>query len=131
MTHASLTYYPLRPIIIRKEQHYVHMIFIETPIFTEDVKQLLPDKEYGEFQQHLADNPKKGDVIQGTGGLRKIRWSAQGKGKRGGIRVIYYHLEADAQIRLILIYKKGIQDNLTTKQTKLLKQINEGWQRNG
>lgn len=68
-----------------------------------------------------------GDVIQDTGGLRKIRWSANGKGKRGGVRVIYYHLTADAQIRLLLIYKKGIQDNLTEKQKKILRKLNEGW----
>jgi len=65
------------------------------------------------YQRYLADNPRVGDVIQDTGGLRKIRWSANGKGKRGGVRVIYYHLTADAQIRLLLIYKKVIQDNLT------------------
>ena len=66
-----------------------------------------------------------GDVIQDTGGLRKIRWSANGKGKRGGVRVIYYHLTADAQIRLLLIYKKGIQDNLTEKQKKISDKNND------
>lgn len=61
------------------------------------------------------------------GGLRKVRWSAQGKGKRGGVRVIYYHITADSQIRLILIYKKGIQDDLTADQKKMLRQLNERW----
>lgn len=103
------------------------MIFIETPIFTEDVLELLSDDEYTEFQKFLADNPLAGDVIQQTGGLRKVRWSAQGKGKRGGVRVIYYHLTADSQIRLILIYKKGIQDDLTAAQKKMLRQLNEWW----
>jgi hypothetical protein len=103
------------------------MIFIETPIFTADLNELLADDEYAEFQRYLADNPRVGDVIQDTGGLRKIRWSANGKGKRGGVRVIYYHLTADAQIRLLLIYKKGIQDNLTEKQKKILRKLNEGW----
>lgn len=103
------------------------MIFIETPIFTQDVKELLADDEYAEFQKDLADNPKKGDVIQGTGGLRKARWSAKGKGKRGGVRVIYYYLQADAHVRLILIYKKGIKDDLTEQQKRQLKKINEGW----
>jgi len=68
------------------------MIFIETPIFTADLNELLTDDEYAEFQQYLADNPRSGDVIQDTGGLRKIRWTSNGKGKRGGVRVIYYHL---------------------------------------
>lgn len=103
------------------------MIFIETPIFTADLNELLTDDEYAEFQQYLADNPRSGDVIQDTGGLRKIRWASKGKGKRGGVRVIYYHLNADAQIRLLLIYKKGVQDNLTEKQKKILRKLNEGW----
>ena len=103
------------------------MIFIETQIFTEDVVELLSDDEYADFQKYLADNPLAGDVIQQTGGLRKVRWSAQGKGKRGGVRVIYYHLTADYQIRLILIYKKGIQDDLTADQKKMLRQLNERW----
>ena len=103
------------------------MIFIETPIFTADLNELLSDDEYAAFQQYLADNPRLGDVIQDTGGLRKIRWAANEKGKRGGVRVIYYYLTVDAQIRLLLIYKKGIQDNLTEKQKKILRKLNEGW----
>lgn len=69
----------------------------------------------------------KCDVIQQTGGLRKVRWSAQGKGKRGGVRVIYYYVTSASQIRLLLIYKKGIQDDLTQDQKKLLRQLNERW----
>ena len=103
------------------------MIFIETPIFTEDVKELLLDEEYAEFQQYLADNPLAGDVIQQTGGLRKVRWSSQGKGKRGGVRVIYYYVTLASQIRLLLIYKKGIQDDLSADQKKMLRQLNERW----
>ena len=103
------------------------MVFIETPVFTEDLLTLLSDEEYTEFQQHLAENPLAGEVIQQTGGLRKVRWAAGGKGKRGGVRIIYYHLTVDFQIRLLLIYKKGIKDNLTEKEKKILRQINEGW----
>jgi mRNA-degrading endonuclease RelE of RelBE toxin-antitoxin system len=103
------------------------MVFIETPIFTEDVLVLLSDDEYREFQQYLADNPLSGDPIQKTGGLRKIRWSSGGKGKRGGVRIIYYYVTAASQIRLLLIYKKGVKDDLTEKEKKILRQINEGW----
>lgn len=103
------------------------MIFIETPIFTEDLLKLLSDDEYSEFQNYLAQYPTAGDVIQQTGGLRKIRWSAQGKGKRGGVRVIYYHVLANSQIRLLLIYKKSIQDDLTEDQKRVLRVINERW----
>ena len=72
------------------------MIFIETPIFTEDLLKLLSEDEYAEFQEYLALYPTAGEVIQQTGDLRKIRWSAQGKGKRGGVRVIYYHVMANS-----------------------------------
>ncbi|MFP2768331.1 hypothetical protein [Oceanisphaera sp. KMM 10153] len=103
------------------------MIFIETPIFTVDVKELLHDDEYRALQEYLANHPQAGPVIQDTGGLRKVRWSTQGKGKRGGVRVIYYHVSADSQIRMIFIYKKGIQDDLKPEQKKVLRTINEGW----
>lgn len=103
------------------------MLFIETHIFTEDVKELLSDDEYLEFQQFMADNPDWGDVIQNTGGLRKVRCAAKGKGKRGGVRVIYYHKVSESQIRLLLIYKKGIQDDLSGDEKRQLKTLNEGW----
>lgn len=104
------------------------MIFIETPIFTEDLHELLNDDEYKAFQQHLAENPTAGDVIQRTGGLRKVRWSANGKGKRGGVRVIYYYITAASQIRLLVIYRKGLKDDLTDDEKKELRKLNEGWQ---
>ncbi len=64
------------------------VVFIETPIFTADVKSILSDDDYRELQTYLSDNPDAGDVIKDAGGLRKIRWKAKGKGKRGGARVI-------------------------------------------
>ncbi|WDU60980.1 hypothetical protein LRS56_19250 [Pseudomonas poae] len=90
------------------------MLFIESLAFTEDFAALLSDESYSEFQGFLAENPTAGDVIQGTNGLRKIRWAAQGKGKSGGVRVIYYHLCRAFEIRLILIYRKGIKDDLSS-----------------
>ncbi len=56
------------------------VIFIETPVFEEDIQQLMPDETYAECQQHLADHPEVGDVIQGTGGIRKMRWNLPGIG---------------------------------------------------
>ena len=103
------------------------MIFIETSIFTADVKALLADDDYHRLQLHLAARPEDGDLIQGTGGVRKIRWAAAGKGKSGGVRVIYYHVVAAEQIRMLLIYQKGVQDTLTKKQAAVLRKINEGW----
>ena len=103
------------------------MIFIETPIFTEDLLRLLTADEYTEVQNFLAANPLAGDLIQQTGGLRKIRWSSGGKGKRGGVRIIYYYVMPDSQIRLLLIYQKGKQDDLTSEQKKILRQLNDRW----
>jgi hypothetical protein len=103
------------------------MVFIETPIFTADVCALLSDEEYAALQQHLVAQPNAGPVIAGTGGLRKIRWAVAGKGKRGGTRVIYYHVVAQAQIRMILIYRKGIKDDLTPKEKTALRKINAEW----
>jgi hypothetical protein len=103
------------------------MVFIETPIFTADVRALLSDEEYAALQQHLVAQPNAGADIAGTGGLRKIRWTVGGKGKRGGTRVIYYHVVAEAQIRMILIYRKGIKDDLTPKEKTILRKINAEW----
>lgn len=105
------------------------MIFIESPIFTADVKELLSDEEYAGLQAYLVRQPDAGDLIQQTGGLRKVRWTAQGRGKRGGTRVIYYHVVAQSQIRMILIYRKGIKDDLTPKEKAVLRKLNEEWQR--
>lgn len=103
------------------------MVFIESPIFTADVKELLSDEEYAALQDHLANRPDAGDVITQTGGLRKVRWRVNGSGKRGGVRVIYYHVVAQAQIRMILIYRKGVKDNLTPKEKAVLRKMNAEW----
>ena len=103
------------------------MVFIETPIFTADVRVLLSDEEYARLQEYLVRQPDAGDVIAGTGGLRKIRWISAGKGKRGGSRVIYFHAVAQSQIRMLLIYRKGIKDDLTPKEKSVLRKINADW----
>ncbi|WP_318364342.1 type II toxin-antitoxin system RelE/ParE family toxin [Enterobacter sp.] len=103
------------------------MIFIETEVFTEDVKKLLDDNDYAKFQTFLALQPDYGDVIPDTGGLRKVRWSAQGKGKRSGVRVIYFYRTAQFEIRLLLIYRKGIKDDLSAQEKALLRSLNERW----
>ncbi len=104
------------------------MLFIESPHFTEDVLQLPSDDEYQAFQRYLAQNPTTGAVIEGTGGLRKVRWAARGKGKSGGVRVIYFYMATDYQIRLLLIYSKSVMDDLTPTHKKALKTVIERWQ---
>lgn len=88
---------------------------------------LLSDEEYREFQLYLAENPTAGDVIKETGGLRKVRWASGGKGKRGGVRVIYYYKLSESQIRLLVIYKKGIKDDLSADERRALRALNERW----
>lgn len=103
------------------------MIFIETPLFTRRVKELLDDDAYGDFQALLRENPEAGDLIEGTGGLRKVRVAAKGHGKRGGARVIYYHFVSRDNIALLTIYPKSEQHDLTNPERKALKNIIENW----
>ncbi|MGB4860020.1 MAG: hypothetical protein WBP11_11935 [Dokdonella sp.] len=103
------------------------MIFVETPIFTAELHKLMPDEAYAGFQQFLIAQPLAGDLIQGTGGLRKMRWAVADKGKSGGVRVIYYFVDEADQIRLLLIYRKGVQDDLTAGQKRQLRAIKERW----
>lgn len=87
----------------------------------------MSDENYKELQDALVNRPNMGPIIQGTVGLRKIRWTLKGRGKRGGVRVIYYWMTADEQIYMLYIYPKSEQEDLTSEQKKLLKQIVERW----
>jgi len=99
------------------------MIFVETRIFTNRLKTFLTDKAYSELQKELSEDPKRGDVMKGCGGLRKIRMrdALRGKGRRGGARVIYLYIQEAGRIDFIAIYGKNEQDDLTAKQKKELK----------
>ena len=101
--------------------------FRETHVFTRDIATLLTDDEYAELQGALIVNPEAGDVIRETGGLRKIRWSQQrrGKGKRGGVRVIYYWYAKGSLIYMLLAYSKNERDDLTAAQKRLLVRLIE------
>jgi hypothetical protein len=101
------------------------MVIVETSIFTRRVTELLPDEEYRALQATLVDRPDAGPVIPGGGGLRKIRWSASGHGKRGGARIIYYWATAQDRILMLFIYAKNESDNLTPNQIKTLRQVVE------
>lgn len=99
------------------------MILYETSIFTKQIGSLLEPESYRLFQWQLVANPDKGDLIPGTGGLRKIRWSSEGHGKRGGIRVIYYWIQPNKSIFLLLAYKKNKASDLSESQKKILKEM--------
>lgn len=103
----------------------VPMVIIETPIFTRKVQQLLTDEEYRQLQNELVQQPDAGSVVQGSGGIRKLRWSIQGRGKRGGVRVIYYRAVAQGQILMLFIYPKNERNDLSPAQVKALKAIVE------
>ena len=99
------------------------MEFVEAPAFTRNLPQYMKDDQYTEMQARLATHPELGDLIPGTGGFRKMRWSdaRRGKGTRGGLRVIYYHFASDRQIWLMTIYDKAEATDLTPKEKKALK----------
>ena len=102
------------------------VIFKETSIFTKEIVRLLPDEQYKMMQSALMLRPGAGDLIRGSGGLRKIRWSLPGRGKRGAIRVIYYWDPPDV-IFLLLPYAKTAQENLTAGQLKVLQGLVKEW----
>ena len=102
-------------------------VLVESTIFENLVGNYLSGAEYQALQNDLLENPKAGDVIQGTGGLRKIRVAAKGKGKRGGARVIYYYLESVKRFYLLTIYAKNEVSDLTSAEKKALKRFVEGW----
>jgi len=89
--------------------------------FEEKARKLLGKAGFDDLLEFLARRPKAGRVIQGTGGLRKLRFARPGKGKSGGARVIYYYHDDTKPILLLLIYAKADQDNLTNAQKAQLK----------
>ena len=99
------------------------MIIIETQIFTRQVLLLLSDEEYRLLQSVLANRPDAGVIIPSSGGLRKMRWGMTGRGKRGGVRVIYYWAVKQERILMLLIYPKNVKDDMTQEQLKILRKI--------
>jgi mRNA-degrading endonuclease RelE of RelBE toxin-antitoxin system len=99
------------------------MKFIETPTFTREVKSLLKDDEYRLLQVALLLCPEQGDLIPRTGGLRKIRWGSSRRGKRGGVRVIYYWDKKKETFYMLLVYSKSKQEDLTPEQAKILRRL--------
>jgi mRNA-degrading endonuclease RelE of RelBE toxin-antitoxin system len=99
------------------------MKFIETPIFTKEVQTLLEDDEYKSLQIALLLRPEQGSIIPGSSGLRKVRWAIKGKGKRGGLRVIYYWDPKTESFYMLLIYSKSKKDDLSQDQLQILSQL--------
>jgi hypothetical protein len=101
------------------------MVIVETSIFTRQVVELLGDDDYRKLQVTLAKRPEAGALIEDSGGLRKVRWALPGRGKRGGVRVIYYWAVRQERLLMLLIYAKGELDDLTPRQLALLRRVVE------
>ena len=83
------------------------LTFIETKLFTSLIRQYLSDDEYSALQQALVARPDAGDVIRGSGGVRKLRWGLAGRGKRGGVRVVYYVRSHQDEVWMLTVYAKN------------------------
>ena len=101
------------------------MEILETPMFTRQVLEASSDDEYRQLQLQLVMNPALGVVIPGTGGLRKLRWRAEGRGKRGGHRVIYYWVGDENVILMLFMFPKNAQADLTPEQKRRLRLLVE------
>jgi hypothetical protein len=95
--------------------------FVETKLFTRLVQEYLSDDEYSKLQQALIANPEIGAVIRGSGGIRKLRWGLAGRGKRGGIRVIYFLRTRHGQIWMLTLYPKNVAENIPPHVRKQIK----------
>ena len=96
------------------------MRFVETPIFTKELRSTIDDDDYQALQTALLLRPEQGKLIPKTGGLRKIRWTGKGHGKSGGYRIIYYWDRATETVYMLYLYPKNRQEDLTPQQAKLL-----------
>ena len=97
------------------------VVFVETPVFTRRVQEHLSDDEYAALQLFLVERPDAGKIIKHSGGIRKVRWAGSGRGKRGGLRVIYYWWVAKDRVSMLTVYAKNKRDDLTPEQLKQLR----------
>jgi len=101
--------------------HNYWAVFVETSVFTRRVQELILPEEYRLLQVALLRKPDSGALIPGSGGIRKLRWGASGRGKRGGVRVIYYwHVPGD-RFYMLLAYAKNERDDLTVDQVRTIR----------
>lgn len=96
---------------------------VETISYLHAIDKLWTTDDKEAFKLYIALNPEDGSIISDTGGLRKIRWNSSGRGKRGGARVIYYYYNETAPLYLLYAYPKGTQDNLTSTEKKIFKEL--------
>ena len=95
----------------------------ETPLFARQAEAVWDDDERTEFVAFIAANPEAGDVIAGTGGVRKVRWSRAGTGKRGGVRVVYFYHDANRPLYLLMVYAKARQEDLSPDEKRNVREL--------
>lgn len=100
--------------------------FVETKLFTRLVQEYLSDDEYSRLQQALLADPGSGAIIPGSGGVRKLRWGVAGRGKRGGVRVIYFLRTKQGQIWMLTLYAKNVTENIPANVLKQIKDEIDG-----
>jgi hypothetical protein len=100
--------------------------FVETKLFTRLVQEYLSDDEYSKLQEALLANPEVGPVIPGSGGVRKLRWAVAGRGKRGGVRVIYFLRTRQGQIWMLTLYPKNVAENIPAHVLRQIKDEIDG-----
>ena len=97
--------------------------FVELPVFTRYAEDYFSDEEMADLQRYLSKNAKAGDVVPGTGGVRKLRWSRAGMGKRGGVRILYYVQDTKGRIWLLTVYAKSARENIPASTLNLLREM--------
>ena len=101
------------------------LTIVETLLFLCHLPLYWTEEERGDFAAFIAQNPEAGDVVQQSGGIRKVRWGRSGTGKSGGVRVIYFSRSATGQLVLLTLYAKSKTDNLTGPQLKEIRRVLE------
>ena len=100
--------------------------FVETRLFSKQMSEYLSDEEYAALQRALMADPQAGDLVSGAGGVRKIRWAVRGRGKRGGVRVIYYAKVHEGVIWMLTIYAKNVTENIPARILRKIKEEIDG-----
>ena len=99
--------------------------FVESPLFSSYLPDYLSDDEYSELQGYLCEHPDAGDMVKGSGGVRKLRWSRSGTGKSGGVRVCYYVRTQAGQVLMLVIYAKSVKASIPGHILKSIKEVME------